>query len=130
MAEASTEQDPVGRHIVDATFAVHGTLGPGLLEAACERCLACELNAGELPFQWQVAVSVRYRDKQIDARYRMDLSVGGLVVADIKVTENILPADQDRLVTDLKLSGCRLGLLINGNVVSIKCGHRQWVNSG
>jgi GxxExxY protein len=129
MAEPSTEHDLVAREIVDAAFAVHATLGPGLLESVYEQCLACELEAREIPFQRQVALPVRYRSIQIDAGYRIDLIVGGLVVVEIKATERTLPIHEAQLVTYLKLSGYQLGLLINFNVPLLKYGIRRRVNS-
>ena len=129
MVEPSPEHDLVARQIVDAAFAVHGTLGPGLLESVYEQCLACELEAREIPFQRQVAAPVLYRDKRIEVGYRMDLVVGGLVVVEVKATERTLPVHEAQLVTYLKLSGYQLGLLINFNVVLIKYGIRRRVNS-
>jgi GxxExxY protein len=129
MAEPSTEHDLVAREIVDAAFAVHATLGPGLLESVYEQCLACELEAREIPFQRQVALPVRYRSIQIDAGYRIDLIVRGLVVVEIKATERTLPIHEAQLVTYLKLSGYQLGLLINFNVPLLKYGIRRRVNS-
>jgi GxxExxY protein len=129
MAEPSPEHDLVARQIVDAAFAVHGTLGPGLLESVYQQCLACELEAREIPFQLQVALPVLYRNKRVEVGYRMDLVVGGLVVVEVKATERTLPVHEAQLVTYLKLSGYQLGLLINFNVVLIKYGIRRRVNS-
>ena len=66
MAEPSPEHDLVARQIVDAAFAVHDTLGPGLLETVYEQCLACELEAREIPFRWQIVLPVLYRNKLIE----------------------------------------------------------------
>ena len=122
MAEPSPEHDLVARQIVDAAFTVHDTLGPGLLESVYEQCLACELEAREIPFQRQVTLPVLYRNKRIEVGYRMDLIVGGLVVVEVKAAEKTLPVHEAQLVTYLKLSGYQLGLLI-------KYGIRRRVNS-
>jgi GxxExxY protein len=122
MAEPSPEHDLVARQIVDAAFAVHDTLGPGLLESVYEQCLACELEAREIPFQRQVTLPVLYRNKRIEVGYRMDLIVGGLVVVEVKAAEKTLPVHEAQLVTYLKLSGYQLGLLI-------KYGIRRRVNN-
>ena len=87
------------------------------------------MQAREIPFQQQVALPVVYRNKRIEVGYRMDLVVGGLVVAEIKATERTLPIHEAQLVTYLKLSGYQLGLLINFNVVLIKYGIRRRVNT-
>jgi GxxExxY protein len=129
MAEPSTEHDLVAFQIVDAAFAVHSALGPGLLESVYEECLASELEAREISFRRQVALPVRYRNKRIEVGYRMDLVVAGLVVVEVKAAEKTLPVHEAQLVTYLKLSGYQLGLLINFNVVLIKYGIRRRVNS-
>ncbi len=115
--------------IVDAAFAVHDALGPGLLEPVCKQCLACELKARGILLQREVVLPVRYRDIQIGAGYRMDLAVGGLVVVEITAVEKTLPVHEAQLVTYLQLSGRRLGLLINFNVALIRYGIRRRENS-
>lgn len=129
MAEPSTEHDLVASQIVDAAFAVHSALGPGLLESVYEECLASELEAREISFRRQVALPVRYRNKRIEVGYRMDLVVSELVVVEVKAAEKTLPVHEAQLVTYLKLSGYQLGLLINFNVVLMKYGIRRRVNS-
>jgi GxxExxY protein len=129
MIEPSTEHDLVARQIVDAAFTVHSSLGPGLLETVYEQCLACELEARDIACQRQVALPVQYRNKRIDAGYRMDLVVGGLVVVEVKAAEKILPVHEAQLATYLKLSGYQIGLLINFNVVLIKYGIKRRINS-
>ena len=128
MFEPSPDHDPTARQIVDAAFAVHTGLGPGLLESVYEQCLVCELEARAVPFERQVVRPVRYRDRRIDAGFRMDLVVGGLVVVEIKAVERTLPVHEAQLATYLKLSGYQLGLLINFNVVLIKHGIKRRVN--
>lgn len=129
MHEPSPEHDLVARQIVDAAFAVHSSLGPGLLESVYAQCLACELEARSIPLQRQVVLPVQYRNKRIDAGLRMDLVVAELVVVEIKAAEKILPVHEAQLATYLKLSGHRLGLLINFNVVLIKYGIKRRVSS-
>jgi GxxExxY protein len=129
MPEPTTQHDFVARQIVDAAFTVHNTLGPGLLESVYDQCLASELDAREIPFQRHVALPVRYRNVQVDAEYRMDLVVGGLVVVEIKAIEKTLAVHEAQLATYLKLSGYQLGLLINFNVALIKYGIRRRINN-
>jgi GxxExxY protein len=129
MLEPSAEHDLIARQIVDSAFAVHSTLGPGLLESVYEQCLACELETRNLAVQRQVMLPIFYRNMCIDAGLRMDMVVGGLVIAEIKATERNLPIHEAQLLTYLKLSGHRIGLLINFNVPRIKDGIRRLINS-
>jgi GxxExxY protein len=129
MFEPSVEIDAIAHQIVDAAFAVHCALGPGLLESVYEQCLAYELEARDIPFQRQVALPVMYRNIRIDAGFRMDMVVGGLVVVEVKAAEKILPIHEAQLATYLKLSGHQPGLLINFNVILIKYGIKRRVNS-
>ena len=128
MPVVSTEHDLIARQIVDSAFAVHSTLGPGLLESVYEQCLAYELETRELMAQRQVALPVFYRTLRIDAGFRMDMVVGGLVVVEIKAIERVLPIHEAQLLTYLKLSGHKIGLLINFNVPLIKQGIRRLIN--
>ena len=117
----------VGRAVVDSAFRVHAELGPGLLESAYEHCLAYELSARQVPFRRQVAMPVRYADSMIDAGYRIDLLVAGMVIVEIKAVDLLLPIHQAQLLTYLRLSGCRLGFLMNFNVKLFRDGARRVV---
>lgn len=127
MTEPSPEEDVVARQIVDCAFAVHRALGPGLLESAYEQCLAYEIGARGIEVQRQVSVPVIYRSTRIDAGFRMDLLVGGLIIVEVKSIEKTLPIHEAQLLTYLKLSGHKLGLLINFNVRLIKEGIKRMV---
>jgi GxxExxY protein len=129
MVEPSPEHDLLASQIVDAALAVHMALGPGLLEPVYKQCLVYELETRGIPFQRQVALPVCYRDRRIEAGYRIDLIVGGLVVVEIKAIEKMLPVHEAQLMTYLKLSGHRLGLLINFNVALIRFGIKRRVNT-
>ena len=129
MIEPSPEHDLIARQIVDSAFAVHKALGPGLLESAYEQCLMAELRFRDLLVERQVPVPFTYRNTRIDAGFRMDMVVGGLVVVEAKAVETILPIHEAQLLTYLKLSGQTLGLLINFNVTLIKNGIRRIVCS-
>ena len=119
----------VAREIVDAAYSVHSMLGPGLLESVYEQCLAYELEAREIAFRRQVALPIVYRNRRIDAGFRLDMVVAGLVVVEIKAVEKLVPVHEAQLGTYLKFSGHRLGLLINFNVVLIKYGIKRRINS-
>jgi GxxExxY protein len=125
MSEPSTEHDPIARQIIDSAFAVHRTLGHGHLESVYEQCLAYELETRDLAIQRQVMLPVRYRNISVEDGFRMDMVVSNLVVVEIKAIEKALPIHQAQLLTYLKLSGHRLGLLVNFNVILIKHGIRR-----
>jgi GxxExxY protein len=129
MIEPSSEHDRIAREIVDSAFAVHRTLGSGLLESAYEQCLTAELRSRNLSIDCQVVLPIVYRNTRIDAGFRMDMIVGGLVVVEAKAVETILPIHEAQLLTYLKLSGRQLGLLINFSVTLIKNGIRRIVSS-
>jgi GxxExxY protein len=129
MAEPTSEQNFLSRQIVDSAFAVHSTLGPGLLESVYEQCLAHELRLRNVAVECQVVVPVIYRNACIHAGFRMDMIVGGSVVVEAKAVEKIVPLHEAQLLTYLKLSGHSLGLLINFNVVLIKDGIRRLIRS-
>ncbi|WP_239992427.1 GxxExxY protein [Rhodopila globiformis] len=120
----------MARQIVDAAFAVHSVLGPGLLEAVYEQCLAYELETREIPFRRQVVLPICYRGRRIDAGFRMDMVVCELVVVEIKAVERLLPIHEAQLATYLRLSRLQLRLLINFNVILIKQGIRRRINNG
>jgi len=127
MDEPDKALDDIARQIVDSAFAVHVALGPGLLESVYEQCLAYEIQSRRLIVTRQVMLPVHYRDIVIEAGFRIDLLVSDLVVVEIKAVEKILPVHEAQLLTYLKLSGKRLGLLINFNVPRIKDGIKRLV---
>jgi GxxExxY protein len=129
MIEPTRRDNSISGQIVDSAFAVHSTLGPGLLESVYEQCLACELTARNIIFQRQVALPVIYRNTRIDAGYRIDMVVDNSVIVEIKAAEKMLPIHEAQLLTYLKLSGYLLGLLINFNTVLIKDGIKRMVRS-
>jgi GxxExxY protein len=114
--------DAVARQVVDAAYAVHSALGPGLLEGVYEVCLVHELNKRGIKVEQQVMLPVIYDNVRLDAGLRLDLVVGDCLIVELKAIENMLPVHKAQLLTYLKLSGYRLGLLINFNVPVIKNG--------
>lgn len=118
----------VSGEVVDAAMKVHSALGPGLLESTYEACLLHELRKRGRTVLSQVTLPVVYDDVRIDAGYRIDLLVDGLVVVELKAIEKILPVHQAQLLSYLKLGGYRVGLLINFNVPRLKDGIMRLVN--
>jgi len=108
--------------IVDAAIKVHAALGPGLLESVYEACLAHELETRGHHVKKQVALPIQYDTLRLDAGLRMDLVVDDLVVLELKSVEHLLPVHHAQLLTYLKLSGLRLGFLLNFNVSLMKEG--------
>ncbi len=108
--------------IIGAAIEVHRALGPGLLESSYEACLAYELESRGLRVSRQVPLPIIYKQVHLDAGYRIDLHVENRVVVELKHVEKTLPIHEAQLITYLKLSGCRIGLLINFNVRALKDG--------
>jgi len=125
MDEPSATDDAIAQQVVDSAFAVHSTLGPGLLESVYEQCLAYELHTRKLRVTRQLQLPIRYRDLVIEGGLRIDMLVNESVVVEIKAVEKVLPLHEAQLLTYLKLAGHRLGLLINFNVPLIEDGIRR-----
>jgi GxxExxY protein len=124
------ELNEVSATIVDAAMKVHMRLGPGLLESAYEACLLNEneLHKRGLRVRKQVELPVVYEKITIDVGYRIDLLVEEEVIVELKVVEKVLPIHEAQLLSYLKLSGKKLGLLINFNVTRLKDGIKRMVN--
>lgn len=123
----SRETEASARSIVDAALAVHRTLGPGLLESVYEVCLAHELSRRGHDVRSQVALPVVYDTVKLEAGYRVDLLVDGLVIVEVKSTDALAPVHEAQLLTYLRLSNRRLGFLINFNVVLLKQGIKRMI---
>ena len=113
--------------ILAAAFEVHTALGPGLLESAYETCLAHELTQQGFIIQRQVELPIRYRDQIVDAGYRLDLLVQDSVIIELKAVDKLLPIHEAQLLTYLKLSGKRVGLLLNFNAIHLRDGIKRRV---
>ncbi len=121
----STER--VGRAIIGAAIAVHRALRPGLLESAYEICLTHELERRGNAALRQMALPVVYEAVKLEAGYRVDLMVDGVVVVEVKSVDALVPVHEAQLLTYLRLSGRRLGFLINFNVVLLKQGVKRMI---
>lgn len=108
--------------IIAAAVEVHRHLGPGLLESAYQACLCHELAIRRIDFRTEVALPVDYKSIHLDCGYRMDLVVAGKIAVELKSVDKILPIHQAQLLTYLRLSGMRVGLLINFNVLMLRQG--------
>ena len=123
------EINQVSGEIVDAAIMVHTALGPGLLESAYEACLAYELRKRGLKVRTQVALPVIYEDVHLDVGYRLDLLVEESVVVELKSVTAIESIHKAQLLSYLKLSDKRLGLLLNFNVELLKDGITRMANN-
>ena len=114
--------------IIGAAIEVHRILGPGLLESVYEECLSHELGAGQIPFERQKEIPIEYKGLRLSCGYRLDLLVDGRVIVEIKSCDTILPIHEAQLLTYLKLTGLRIGLLINFNVSTLRDGIKRLAN--
>ena len=123
-----TENEVAGQ-IVDAAFKIHSALGPGLFESVYERVLLYELRKRDLQVVNQQPVAINYEEVHIEEAFKADLIIENLVIVELKSVEAIAPIHKKQLLTYLRLSGMRLGLLINFNVDYIRDGISRVVNN-
>jgi GxxExxY protein len=127
-----TEQDDLNRItdiIIGAAIEVHRALGPGLLESAYESCMVFEIvDRHRLKVEQQKPLPVIYRGVSLDCGYRLDLMVGDMVIVELKSVDKVLPIHEAQMLSYLKLSGSKVGLLINFNVKILKDGIKRVVN--
>ena len=119
------ETDRIAAAVVDAAYHVHANLGPGLLESVYQACLCYELKKRGVNFTTQVAVPIIYDGVNLDTDLRLDILVENRIVVEIKAVEKTAPLYSAQLLTYLKLTNHRLGLLINFNVPVIRDGIRR-----
>jgi GxxExxY protein len=123
----SNQEESLGKIIVDAAFTVHKNLGPGLLESIYEPCYCHELSKRGASFNRQVVVPLVYDGIEFPEGLRLDVVVADLVICELKSVESIHPVHTAQLLTQLKLTGKRLGYLINFNVPLIKDGIKRLI---
>jgi GxxExxY protein len=114
--------------IIGATIEVHKALGPGLLESTYEECISHELSIGGLSLEKQKPLPVQYKGINLDCSYRLDVVVENAIILELKSCEKIEPIHKAQLLTYLKLSGFKLGLLLNFNVILMREGIVRIVN--
>ena len=119
------ETERIAQIAVDSAFKVHKALGPGLLESVYEACLCHELSKRAIPFKKQISLPVIYDEVRIDTGFRLDLILADAVIVELKAAEKMLPLYEAQLLTYLKLTGLRLGLLLNFNVPVIREGIKR-----
>ncbi len=122
------EMNKLTERILKCAFKVHTELGPGLLESAYEECLYFELTKFGFNVSKQKALPLVYHEIKLEAGYRVDLLIENQVIVEIKSVEAINDVHAAQVLTYLKLSGCKVGLLLNFNVASLKNGIKRFVN--
>jgi GxxExxY protein len=127
-ADIPQRTEEVTKMVLDAAFKVHTSLGPGLLESVYETCLAYELKANGLMVETQITLPLVYEGMNIDSGFRLDLLVDKCVIVVIKAVGNMIPLYQAQLLTYLKLTKTRVGLLINFNTIHLRDGVTRLVN--
>ena len=114
--------------VIGAAIEVHKSLGPGLLESAYERCLCLELELRKIPFVSQKSLPIEYKGVHLDCGYRLDLVVADRLIVELKACDQVLPIHEAQLLTYLKITGIKHGLLINFNVSALKEGIKRLAN--
>lgn len=127
--EPSKRLDALCYAIIGAAMEVHKTLGPGLLEAVYQKCLAMELEARGLAFESEKELPLLYKGKETGKTFRLDFLVEGDIVVELKAVDKLQPVHEVQLLTYLRLMEKRLGLLVNFNVAVLKEGVRRVINS-
>jgi GxxExxY protein len=128
MLPVNDQANVVAAKILDSAFKIHKQYGPGLLESAYEQLLVYELTRNQgLKVETQKILPLVHEGEKIDAGYRIDLLVNDCVIVELKCVEKFLPVHEAQIITYLKLSGLRLGLLMNFNTRLLKEGIRRFV---
>ena len=114
--------------VIGAAIEVHKILGPGLLESTYEECLCRELELRKIPYERQKELPIEYKGLKLDCGYRLDILVANRLILELKACESLQPIHEAQLLTYLKLTGIKLGLLINFNVPMLKQGIKRIAN--
>jgi GxxExxY protein len=129
MKKSADELNQISNSIIGAAIEVHRHLGPGLLESAYRQCLAWELQQQKLVVEQEILVPIKYKELEVENGYRIDLLVEHEVVIELKSVDVLLPIHSAQLLTYLKLTGHRLGLLLNFKVDVVRNGVKRIVNN-
>ncbi len=119
------QENIITEKILGCAFKVHSELGPGLLESAYEECLNYEMNLAGLFIEKQKALPLIYHEVKLECGYRLDFLIDRLVVVEVKAVEELNEVHLAQVITYLKLSKCKIGLLLNFNVKSLKDGIKR-----
>jgi len=123
-----SKENEISNEVIGAAIEVHRNLGPGLLESAYEECLCYEFDRRGIKYERQKPLPIAYKETKLDCGYRLDLVVNDLVILELKAVDQIQPIHSAQVLTYLKLSKMKLGILINFNVTVLKSGIKRIVN--
>ena len=123
-----TDINQLTGEVINAAIEVHKTLGPGLLESIYEECLCHEVGLKKIPYERQKELPIEYKGIKLNANFRLDVLVNKQLILEIKSCDTLLPIHEAQLLTYLKLTGIKLGLLINFNVPMLKDGIKRIAN--
>lgn len=121
-------EDKITEQILNCAFKVHTNLGPGLLESSYKECLCYELSKSGLSYVKEKSLPLLYEDVKLDCGYSIDILVEDKVIVEIKSIEELHDIHKAQVLTYLKLSGCRIGLLLNFNVLKLKYGIKRLIH--
>ena len=121
------EFDELSRKVIGLSIEVHRELGPGLLENTYKQCLAYELSQAGINFQIEVELPVKYKNVHISCGYRIDLLIENNLIIELKSVDKIIPIHEAQLLTYMKLSGIKVGLLMDFNEIVLKDGIKRFV---
>lgn len=123
------DENALSHEVIGAAIEVHRVLGPGLLEFIYEEALVIELEDRGLSIVRQAEVEVWYKDRRLENKLRLDILVNGIVIVEVKSVERVLPVHESQLLSYLRLSNKKLGLLVNFNTVVLRSSIRRVVNN-
>ena len=123
------DENQIGAIVVDCAVKLHKDLGPGLLESVYESILAGKLSSRGLNVEKQKPIRILYEGVEYQESFRADIVINNLVILELKAVENVLPVHKKQLQTYLKLTGCKLGFLLNFNELLMKDGITRCVNN-
>ena len=123
-----SKENEISNEVIGAAIEVHRNLGPGLLESAYEECFCYEFDRRGIKYERQKPLPIAYKETKLDCGYRLDLVVNDLVILELKAVDQIQPIHSAQVLTYLKLSKMKLGILINFNVTVLKSGIKRIVN--
>jgi GxxExxY protein len=121
------EFDELSKKVIGCALEVHKKLGPGLLESTYERCLSFELISAGIRHSTQKELPIEYKGVKLDCGYRTDMIIENDIILEIKSVDRIMPIHEAQLLTYMKLSGIKIGLLMNFNVCRLKDGIKRFV---
>jgi len=117
--------DKLSNKIIGLAIDVYRNLGPGLLESVYQQCLAYELSKANIKFEMEKSIPIKYKNVKIDCAFRSDFIVENNIILELKTAKEILPIHEAQLLTYLKLTKIKLGLILNFNVILLKDGIKR-----